>query len=667
MGVGLAIAVELAHWVSVRWDFHQAAFVRAWNLSLLLVIARVALTLFESSSLQVVPELMQWLPLLFFPLQFTQSYGLKDRMPLHTFSALARKRWQRNQELGIGGEPQSINFGSIYLIFVVLSATAGDPEKQASPWLYLTGVVILTAWALYGLQPGRKVALMVSLVVAGLLSVGGMFGMQAAYRWATQGRFDSGGGRSYNEEIETAIGALGEIKQSNKIAWRMKVKQGPAPRLLRTSIYNQYDRGVWKIRLIGDNAAKDANFTPLPNQEPVPGEVYYFTANEGSPEDRAGHLPRISLRGEAWIKMSLPLPDNAVSLTGFELDNIERNSLATVRIEPKDAIIAGDVLSRPGASPDAPPRGDVSDIRIPPEEIEAVREVSARLALKDLPLEDKLQAIRNLFLSEYRYTRYLSIPRISTNDPRAKTAMSRFLTTTHEGHCEYFATAATFLLREAGVPARYAVGYSVQELDPSKREFVMRGTHFHAWCRVWDKERKIWRDFDPTPPNWLTKEPIRRPWNQGMTDWVQRVREDFFLWRNEPKNAIIVAVTVGTFGLLGAAAIGRGLWKSRRRIERDQGSDAPNLHGRRTPLHDLEGLARKILGPRPLGTPYGRWLLGLEHRFPSNRTVSEAVAIHQRLRFDPAPPSEADTQRLSELEREVRGHLRSLPESERKD
>src|SRR5690606_20509142 len=73
MGVGLAIAVELAHWVSVRWDFHQAAFVRAWNLSLLLVIARVALTLFESSSLQVVPELMQWLPLLFFPLQFTQS------------------------------------------------------------------------------------------------------------------------------------------------------------------------------------------------------------------------------------------------------------------------------------------------------------------------------------------------------------------------------------------------------------------------------------------------------------------------------------------------------------------------------------------------------------------------------------------------------------------
>ena len=38
--------------------------------------------------------------------------------------------------------------------------------------------------------------------------------------------------------------------------------------------------------------------------------------------------------------------------------------------------------------------------------------------------------------------------------------MTRFLCEHRTGHCEYFATATTLLLRAAKIPARYAVGYA---------------------------------------------------------------------------------------------------------------------------------------------------------------------------------------------------------------
>jgi transglutaminase-like putative cysteine protease len=44
-----------------------------------------------------------------------------------------------------------------------------------------------------------------------------------------------------------------------------------------------------------------------------------------------------------------------------------------------------------------------------------------------------------------------------------ETPLARFLLRTRSGHCEYFATATVLLLRQLGIPARYAVGYAVHE------------------------------------------------------------------------------------------------------------------------------------------------------------------------------------------------------------
>jgi hypothetical protein len=59
---------------------------------------------------------------------------------------------------------------------------------------------------------------------------------------------------------------------------------------------------------------------------------------------------------------------------------------------------------------------------------------------------------------------------------------------------------ATVLLRAAGIPARYATGYSVQEGSEIEQRYVVRASHAHAWVLAWVDGR--WREVDTTPAVW---------------------------------------------------------------------------------------------------------------------------------------------------------------------
>ena len=64
------------------------------------------------------------------------------------------------------------------------------------------------------------------------------------------------------------------------------------------------------------------------------------------------------------------------------------------------------------------------------------------------------------------------------------------------GHCQYFASAATLLLRRAGHPARVVIGFASDERD--SRGVTFRALHAHAWVEVADRTQR-WRRWDPTP------------------------------------------------------------------------------------------------------------------------------------------------------------------------
>ena len=89
------------------------------------------------------------------------------------------------------------------------------------------------------------------------------------------------------------------------------------------------------------------------------------------------------------------------------------------------------------------------------------------------------------------------LPTVNLNDPTG--GLEPFLfgdTAQRRGHCQYFAGAATALLRSAGHSARPVIGFVSSEQFEGAH--LIRAMHAHAWIEILD-ERGYWRRFDPTP------------------------------------------------------------------------------------------------------------------------------------------------------------------------
>lgn len=86
--------------------------------------------------------------------------------------------------------------------------------------------------------------------------------------------------------------------------------------------------------------------------------------------------------------------------------------------------------------------------------------------------------------------------------PEGEDAVYYFLMLSQKGYCVHFASAAVFLLRELGVPARYASGYVVRKSDFKKKGEVftasVKDSNAHAWVEIY-LEQIGWIPIDVTP------------------------------------------------------------------------------------------------------------------------------------------------------------------------
>lgn len=81
-----------------------------------------------------------------------------------------------------------------------------------------------------------------------------------------------------------------------------------------------------------------------------------------------------------------------------------------------------------------------------------------------------------------------------------------FLLNRKEGHCEYFASALTLLLRSVDIPARLVNGFKGGDWNDLAGVVSVREKHAHTWCELLmadrpahDREPPRWRTLDPTP------------------------------------------------------------------------------------------------------------------------------------------------------------------------
>ncbi|HKQ23935.1 MAG TPA: DUF3488 and transglutaminase-like domain-containing protein [Burkholderiales bacterium] len=75
--------------------------------------------------------------------------------------------------------------------------------------------------------------------------------------------------------------------------------------------------------------------------------------------------------------------------------------------------------------------------------------------------------------------------------------VDQFLFETRSGFCEHYASAFTFLMRAAGIPARVVTGYLGGEINPVDGYLIVRQSEAHAWTEVW-LQSEGWIRVDPT-------------------------------------------------------------------------------------------------------------------------------------------------------------------------
>ncbi|MGH8234416.1 MAG: transglutaminaseTgpA domain-containing protein [Rhodanobacteraceae bacterium] len=81
--------------------------------------------------------------------------------------------------------------------------------------------------------------------------------------------------------------------------------------------------------------------------------------------------------------------------------------------------------------------------------------------------------------------------------PLGRNSIDDFLFDTRTGFCEHYASAFTFLMRAAGIPARVVIGYQGGYWNDFAHYLLIRQSNAHSWSEIWLAGRG-WVRVDPT-------------------------------------------------------------------------------------------------------------------------------------------------------------------------
>jgi protein-glutamine gamma-glutamyltransferase len=147
-----------------------------------------------------------------------------------------------------------------------------------------------------------------------------------------------------------------------------------------------------------------------------------------------------------------------------------------------------------------------------------------------------IRAALNWFHEEFFYT--LSAPLLERD------SVDDFLFNTKQGFCEHYASAFTFLMRAAGIPARVVTGYQGGYYNSVGDYWVVRQSDAHAWSEVWLAGRG-WVRIDPTAAVSPQRVELGSRAAAGesarwyQSDWMQAVRNQFDLVNRVWNEAIV--------------------------------------------------------------------------------------------------------------------------------
>jgi transglutaminase-like putative cysteine protease len=304
----------------------------------------------------------------------------------------------------------------------------------------------------------------------------------------------------FSDDVE--LGQIGEIKKNATVVMRVKTGKAVGYPLLRW-------RGIALSTFDGKRWTTPHHHGAV-LQPDSSGWIYV-----ADPEQRQDG-PAIGLNYEIFLQPiatdTVFAPSNAISVQGnFAGENLNAGwmsrrsylsrdssgslynpfrNYSPVRYVGFSRLPAINVARLRGASEQYPERLSAQYLQLPALD-PRIAELAKSLTAKAQTPYDKAVVIENHLRSRYTYT--LNLTGKPGDDP-----LAHFLFETRAGHCEYFASAMTVMMRTLGIPSREVNGFLPGEFNDLGGDYIVRASDAHSWVEVYFPGEG-WVTFDPTP------------------------------------------------------------------------------------------------------------------------------------------------------------------------
>lgn len=309
----------------------------------------------------------------------------------------------------------------------------------------------------------------------------------------------------FSQEVQ--LGGIGQIQQSNAVVMHIKLLYGklpPDPHWRGLSLAN-FDGQVWRNPsqthaphgLINGpldlSSLNHGTFGLKPAKTPHVSTLGYKVMMEPLGLD-VFFLAPVALRMSGQYRVVEVAPDGSVfnshdasSAAGEEETGqniITYNADADTR-DPEPIV-------RDSSSSDYPPGVKLMYLQLPNGRVDRrISDLASDIAADAGSNYQRAKSIEKYLKTNFGYT--LELPGNHAADP-----LAYFLFERKKGHCEYFASSMTVMLRAIGIPARVVNGFRGGEYNDLTGNYIIRQKDAHSWVEAYFPEYG-WVTFDPTP------------------------------------------------------------------------------------------------------------------------------------------------------------------------
>ncbi len=388
-------------------------------------------------------------------------------------------------------------------LFMVLASFLQEQHLWSLGYLFGAFTLILAAWsavaregaALPGMWHARQAGHAMLLALPVLLAMWILFPRVPGPFWAIPTETSSG-----NTGLSSTMspGDISKLSESSAVAFRARFEGAPPAQGLL------YWRAIVMHRFDGRSWSADEPVYSSPVSDSINGRG-----------DLTNYSVTMEPTNQRWL-FALDMPGvwqgRGIYLSRFQ-------TLQRVRPIDERLVYSASSYLNYTASPRLSARAQAWYTEIPANGNEQARQFAEDTLASTGSPEAMAQALLAYFREQaFYYT--LSPP------PLGRDSVDEFVFSTRRGFCEHYASAFTYMMRAAGVPARIVAGYQGGEQNPLGDYMIVRQSDAHAWSEIW-LEGRGWVRFDPTAA--VAPQRIEQDLESALREFGERVPGAFDL------------------------------------------------------------------------------------------------------------------------------------------